>query len=117
AACAPAGPSAPTAAPATSAPLAQAKPTTAPSAPTPASGGPTPASAAPTAAVVQKPTAGTSVSRTVTLPGRFPIEGIKRDLPASTDGLIDAAFMNYPASPPRTGQASPGRSGEVNVAT
>jgi putative aldouronate transport system substrate-binding protein len=95
AACAPAGPSAPTAPPAAA----------------------TPQSAAPTAAAVVKPTAGSSVSRTVTLPAHVPLEGIKPDLPGGADGLIDAAFVNYPANPPRTVPSTPGRGGEVNVTT
>ena len=106
-ACAPAAPTvAPTAAPSNPTP-APAKPNSAP----------TTAAAAPTAAQVQKPAATAAVSRTVKLPTRFPVEGIKPDLPASADGLIDSAFVNYPASPIKTVQETPGRGGEVNVTT
>jgi maltose-binding protein MalE len=106
-ACAPAAPTvAPTSAP--------SQPTTAPARPTSA---PTPATAAPTAVQVQKPAPTAAVSRTVKLPNRFPVQGIKPDLPASADGLIDAAFVNYPASPIKTVQETPGRGGEVTVTT
>ncbi|HLZ29271.1 MAG TPA: hypothetical protein VKV73_18295 [Chloroflexota bacterium] len=75
--------------------------------------------AAPTAAAVQKPVSAPTAAtgRTAQLPGRFPVPGIKPDLPASADGLIDAAFVNYPANPPRTVTDTPGRGGEVTVAT
>src|SRR5207237_3442678 len=76
-----------------------------------------PAAAPPTAAAPAKPAATTGVSRTVQLPNRFPLTGIKPDLPASADGLIDAAFVNYPADPQKTVQDTPGRGGEVNVVT
>jgi hypothetical protein len=36
-----------------------------------------------------------ALNRPVQLPNRFPVQGIKPDLPASSDGLIDAAFVNY----------------------
>src|SRR5207248_417467 len=91
------------------------KPTTSGAATTsaPAAAAPTATSAAP----AQKPAATTSVSRTVQLPNRFPLVGIKPDLPPSADGLIDAAFVNYPADPPKTVQDTPGGGGEVNVVT
>ena len=103
-ACSPTAPGAPaTGAPAaTSAPTAAAKPTT--------------SVAAPTTAPVQKPAA-TSAGRSVQLPNRFPLTTIKPDLPASADGMIDPAFINYPADPPRTVTETPGRGGEVNVVT
>src|SRR6266700_4410514 len=75
------------------------------------------APSAATAAAVQKPAATSAGGRTVQLPNRFPLAGIKPDLPASDDGLIDAAFVNYPANPPRTVAATPGSGGEVNVVT
>src|SRR5258708_36966122 len=52
---------------------------------------------APTAPAPKPPTS----SRTVPLPNRFPLTGIKPDLAPSDDGLIDAAFATYPANPPR----------------
>jgi putative aldouronate transport system substrate-binding protein len=93
---------------------APAVPTTAAPAPTSA---PPATSAAPTAAPVQKPAATAAVSRTVPLPNRVALEGIKPDLPASGDGLIDAAFVNYPTNPPKTVPETPGRGGEVTVTT
>ncbi len=53
----------------------------------------------------------------VVLPTRVPLQGIQADLPPSADGLIDAAFVNYPANPPKTVQDTPGRGGDVNVVT
>ena len=38
-------------------------------------------------------------------------------LPASADGLIDAAFVNYPANPPKTVQETLGSGGDVSVVT
>jgi putative aldouronate transport system substrate-binding protein len=64
-----------------------------------------------------KPASTTTVSRTVQLPNRFPLSGIKPDLLPSADGLIDAAFINYPANPPKTVADTPGRGGEVTVTT
>ena len=58
-----------------------------------------------------------ALNRPVQLPNRFPVQGVKPDLPASSDGLIDAAFVNYPANPPKTVQETPGRGGEVTVTT
>jgi putative aldouronate transport system substrate-binding protein len=114
-ACAPAAP----AAPATSS--APSNPTSTVAKPTAGSGAaPTSApanTAPPTAAPVQKPAATTAGSRTVQLPNRFPLSGIKPDLAPSADGLIDAAFINYPANPPKTVPDTPGRGGEVNVVT
>src|SRR5947209_6906969 len=84
------------AAPATAAPSnptpAAAKPTAA-AAPAPTSAA-APAAAA-TAPAVQKPAVSSGSSRTVQLPNRFPVTGIKPDLPPAEDGLIDAAFINY----------------------
>jgi putative aldouronate transport system substrate-binding protein len=110
-ACAPAGPSAPPTAAANPTPAA-AKPTSAP-----ASAAEAATKIQPTAAPAQKPGQTTGVSRTVTLPNRFPLQGIKPDLPPSADGLIDAAFVNYPASPIKSVQDTPGRGGEVTVTT
>src|SRR5262245_50108390 len=56
-------------------------------------------------------------SRTVQLPNHYPVQGIKPDLPPSPDGLIDAAFINYPADPPKTVPDTPGRGGDVTVTT
>jgi putative aldouronate transport system substrate-binding protein len=53
----------------------------------------------------------------VVLPTRIPLQGIQADLPASADGLIDAAFVNYPANPPKTVPDTPGTGGTVNVVT
>jgi putative aldouronate transport system substrate-binding protein len=53
----------------------------------------------------------------VALPTRVPVQGIKPDLPASPDGLIDAAFVNYPANPPKTVAETPGSGGDVTVTT
>ena len=81
-ACAPASaPSAPPTAASKPAPAA-ANPTAAPAKPTsPPAAPPTQASAAaPT--IAPKPTAPPSVSRTVVLPNRFPVQGIKPDLAA-----------------------------------
>src|SRR5215207_2488319 len=89
-ACASAGPAS---APTPAAPSSNPTQAAAPKPPTAAAAAAPTTAAAPTA--VQKPTAGASVSRTVVLPNRYPFEGIKPDLPASADGLIDAAFVNY----------------------
>jgi putative aldouronate transport system substrate-binding protein len=78
------------------------------SAPPPA-GAPTTAPAGAGAA----PTAGGGVA----LPTRIPLQGIPADLPPSEDGLIDPAFVNYPANPVKTVQETPGRGGEVSVVT
>ena len=97
-----------------------APPTAVPNNPTPAPAKPTGAATlapAPTAVQVQRPAATAAGSRAVQLPTRFPLEGIKPDLPASADGLIDAAFVNYPADPPKTVQETPGRGGEVTATT
>ena len=53
----------------------------------------------------------------VVLPTRVPLHGIPADLPASADGLIDPAFVNYPANPPKTVQEKPGTGGDVSVVT
>jgi putative aldouronate transport system substrate-binding protein len=106
------GPSAPASAP--TAPPA-AKPTSAPAAqPTAASG--LQATPAPTSVEVPR-AATTSASGKVALPTRVPLQGIQPDLPPSADGLIDAAFVNYPANPPRSVADTPGRGGTVNVMT
>ena len=120
-ACAPAG-GQPTSSQPTSA--AAAQPTTAPAAPTaitaPASAPTTaPAAApAPTAApAAVKPAPAASGGRSVKLPTRIPVQGFKPDLPASADGLVDPAFLNYPANPFKAVQDTPGRGGEVTVMT
>jgi putative aldouronate transport system substrate-binding protein len=97
-----------------------APPTPVPNNPTPAPAKPTGAATlapAPTAVQVQRPAATAAGSRAVHLPTRFPLEGIKPDLAASADGLIDAAFVNYPADPLKTVQETPGRGGEVTATT
>jgi putative aldouronate transport system substrate-binding protein len=71
----------------------------------------------PTAAAVQKPVRTSTANRTLQLPNRVALGGIKPDLPSSADGLIDAAFVNYPANPPKTVQDTPGRGGQVSVTT
>jgi putative aldouronate transport system substrate-binding protein len=114
-ACSPSTPSAPATAAPSNPTQPAAKPTTSSAAATSAPAAAAPA--APTTAAAAKPAATTGVSRTVQLPNRFPLTGIKPDLPASADGLIDAAFVNYPADPPKTVQETPGRGGEVNVVT
>ena len=100
---------APPAAPTTAPAAAAAKPTTAA------------AAAAPTTAPAVAPTPAIntsgSASRTVQLPNRFEVQGIKPDLPSSENGLIDAAFINYPQNPVKSVQDTPGRGGEVNVTT
>lgn len=99
--------SAPTAVP-TSAPAASAtSAAAAPAAP--------PATVAPAA----KPTVvpASTGSRTVELPNRYPVAGITPDLPSAQDGLIDAAFVNYPSNPVKTVPDTPGSGGEVNVTT
>src|SRR2546421_782810 len=83
----------------------------------PATAVPASAPAANTPAAVQKPAATTAGGRTVQLPNRFPLTNIKPDLPPSDDGLIDAAFVNYPANPPKTVPETPGGGGEVSVVT
>ena len=96
------------AAPPTSAAVAPSTPTSAAAKPTAPGAAPTtasaaaptlaPAAAAPTTAPVNAAAATSVATRGVTLPTRIPVEGIKPDLPASADGLIDAAFVNYPAN-------------------
>src|SRR5438105_989983 len=75
-------------------------PTSAPGAPKPTSA-PTsaPAPAPTTAPATVAPKPASTGGRSVQLPSRFPVQGIKPDLPPSPDGLIDAGFVNYPASP------------------
>ncbi len=99
-----------------------AKPTTAPAAPAattaPAAAAPTsaPAAAAPTTApaVAAKPAAKPGG---VQLPTHVALQGIKPDLPASDDGLIDPGFVNYPTTPPKTVADTPGRGVDVSVMT
>jgi putative aldouronate transport system substrate-binding protein len=82
-----------------------------------ASTAPNVASAAPTIAAAVNSAPTSAASRGVTLPTHIPVQGIKPDLPPSADGLIDAAFINYPANPTKTVQDTPGNGGEVNVTT
>jgi putative aldouronate transport system substrate-binding protein len=56
-------------------------------------------------------------SKAVQLPAYTPLAGIKPDLPASNDGLIDAAFLNYPASPIKAAPNTPGNGGEISAVT
>jgi putative aldouronate transport system substrate-binding protein len=113
------------AAPPTPAAVAPSNPTPAAAKPTAPAAAPTSAQAAAATSAPAPPTTAPAVaaaptsaaSRGVTLPTHIPVEGIKPDLPASADGLIDAAFVNYPANPTRTVQDTPGQGGEVNVTT
>jgi putative aldouronate transport system substrate-binding protein len=83
-------------------------------APTPASAASTPATTAPATA----PTATAKPARTGgPIPTYTPLTGIKADLPASPDGMVDPAFLNYPANPPKTVQDAPGSGGEISVVT
>jgi len=76
---------------------------------------PAPAPTSPTAGVARAATP--PAAGRVALPTRVPLEGIKPDLPPSADGLIDAAFVNYPANPPKTVAETPGSGGDVTVTT
>src|SRR5215471_5925802 len=107
-ACTASPPPAATQAPATQPPAAAptAAPTTAPAAPTTA-----------TQAPAVAPTAVRSTQTGVQLPTYAPLTGIKPDLPASPDGMVDPAFLNYPANPVKTVQDTPGRGGEVSAVT
>src|SRR5690349_10045086 len=91
---APPAPPQPTAtqAPAPTSGAATASQPTSPAPPTSA-----PATVAPVA-VAPKPTSSSSRAA-VQLPTYVPLAGIKPDLPASADGLVDAGFINYPANP------------------
>ncbi|MBV9581179.1 MAG: hypothetical protein JO057_21565 [Chloroflexi bacterium] len=51
------------------------------------------------------------------LPTRTPISGPAPDLPGSADGLIDPGYVNYPTSPFKSVQDTPGSGGDVTVAT
>jgi len=109
-ACTASAPPAATQAPAPTQPAAAA-PTSAPVAATAVPAAPTRAPAvAPTTAV--KPAA-----QAVQLPTYAPLTGIKPDLPASPDGMVDPAFLNYPANPIKTVQDTPGRGGEISAVT
>ena len=91
-------------------------PTTAPAAPTAAAPAPTTApTAAPAAAptVVVKP----APSSAVQLPSYLPQTSIKPDLPASPDGLVDPAFLSYPANPIKTVQDTPASGGQISAVT
>jgi len=110
----PAPAAAPTQAPA-------AKPTTAPAAPaatTAAAATTAPAAAAATTAPAAVATAKPAAKPGgVQLPTRVPLAGIKPDLAGSDDGLIDPAFLNYPANPVKAVADTPGRGGDVSVMT
>jgi putative aldouronate transport system substrate-binding protein len=104
------------------------KPTSAPPAATtaPAVAPTTAPAAAPTTVPAAAPTSAPAVAATpkpaakpgaVQLPTRVPLTSIKPDLPASEDGSIDPAFVNYPANPPKTVTETPGRGGDVSVMT
>jgi putative aldouronate transport system substrate-binding protein len=103
-------------APATQAPAAALNPT-AVAAPT---------SAARTSATVPAPTTAPAVvatpttvtaSRGAALPSYLPQTAIKPDVPGSPDGMIDSAFINYPANPVKTVTQTPGSGGDVTVTT
>src|SRR5579864_8978994 len=51
------------------------------------------------------------------LPTYTPLSGIKPDLPASPDGMVDPAFLSYPANPTKTVQNTPGSGGEISAVT
>ncbi|MBV9599899.1 MAG: hypothetical protein JOZ87_23995 [Chloroflexi bacterium] len=84
--------------------------TSAPAAPPPQ---PAPTSAPATVA----PAAARPASSAVQLPTHVPLAGIKPDVPASDDGLLDAGFVNYPANPLKTVQDTPGSSSEITAVT
>jgi putative aldouronate transport system substrate-binding protein len=71
------------------------------------------ATAAPVAA---KPTAAAAAG-SVQLPTRVALQNLKVDLPASADGLIDPGLLNYPSSLIKAVPDTPGRGGDVTVAT
>ena len=106
----PAAPPAPTsaAAPAPAAPPTTAPPTTAPAPAAAPTIAPATGAAKPTSAGGRAP---------VALPSYVPLAGIKPDLPASADGLVDMGFINYPANPIKTVQDTPGRGGEITAVT
>jgi putative aldouronate transport system substrate-binding protein len=109
-ACAP-SPSPPLAVPTATPQSAAVAPTSAP----PAAAAPTTVAPAVTAAAA--PTAARAGGKTVQLPTYVPLAGLKPDLPASEDGLLDAGFVNYPANPIKTVQDTPGRGGEISAVT
>ena len=79
---------------------------------------PTSPPAAPTQAPAVAPTAAAKPAKTgVQLPKYAPLSGIKPDLPASADGMVDPAFLNYPANPIKTVQDTPGSGGEISAVT
>lgn len=86
----------------------------------PSSSAPKPTSApAPTTAAVvgAAPTPTSGNVKGVALPTYVPQTAIKPDLPGSADGMIDPAFINYPANPVKTVLDTPGSGGDVNVTT
>src|SRR5262245_38698465 len=114
-ACTASPPPAATQAPATQPPAAAPAPTAAPtSAPTTAPAAPTTATQAPAVAPTAVKPAQTGG---VPLPTYAPVTGIKPDLPGSPDGMVDPAFLNYPANPVKTVQDTPGRGGDVSAVT
>jgi putative aldouronate transport system substrate-binding protein len=96
--------------PAAQAPAAGAPTTPAAAAPT------TPAAAAPTTAAAAAPAAAKATAA-LKLPTYTPLAGIKPDLPASPDGMVDPAFVNYPAAPIKAVQDTPGHGGEMSAVT
>jgi putative aldouronate transport system substrate-binding protein len=79
---------------------------------------PTTVAAAPTQAPAVAPTAAVKpAAQGVQLPTYAPLTAIKPDLPASPDGMVDPAFLNYPANPVKTVQNTPGGGGEISAVT
>jgi putative aldouronate transport system substrate-binding protein len=104
------------------APAVQVQPTSVPAAPAPTlAPPPTPANAQPTTApavvATTAPAARAARAAAVPLPTFVPLPGITPDLPRSADGLVDSAFLNYPANPIKSVPDKPGRGGDVSVIT
>ena len=78
-------------------------------APAPTTGGATPGAG--TASVRPQGTGATPVK----LPTFVAFQGAKPDFPASADGIMPAAFMNYPRSPARTVTKPVGSGDDVNA--
>jgi putative aldouronate transport system substrate-binding protein len=77
---------------------------------------PPPPAAAPTTAAAVAPTTAPAAAA-VKLPTYAPLTAIKPDLPASSDGNVDPAFINYPANPIKAVQNTPGKGGEMSAVT
>ena len=78
------------------------------------------ATAAPTTATAAAPSGGANPTQAAgfqLLPTYVPQTGIKPDLPASADGMVDPAFLSYPANPIKAVQDTPGRGGEISAVT